>query len=154
MEIVGNYTFEADQQTTWELLMNTDAIAVAMPGVQELIPVEGEDNKWRAEAKLRVGPIGGTFSGVLTMSDYAEPDQYRLSVEGEGQASVINGTALIDLKPNEENADHTTITWTAEANISGKLASLGQRLIKATANTMSKRFFSDLAKNLESDATE
>jgi uncharacterized protein len=154
MEITGDYTFEADQQTTWNLLMNTDAIADAMPGVEELIPIEGETNKWRAEATLKVGSIGGTYSGTITMSEHDEPNKYRLTVAGEGQASIINGTALIELAPNSDDSSKTTIKWTADANISGKLASVGQRLIKATANMMSKRFFSALAKNLESDTTE
>lgn len=149
MELTGNYTFEADQQTTWNLLMDTDAIATAMPGVEELIPVEGEDNQWRAEASLKIGAIGGTYTGVVSMSEHDAPSQYRLTVEGEGQASIINGTALIELVPHSDDSSKTTIQWTAEANISGKLARVGQRLIKATANMMSKRFFTALAKTLE-----
>jgi uncharacterized protein len=154
MEITGEYTFEADQQATWNLLMDTNAIAAAMPGVEELIPVEGEPGKWRANATLKIGAIGGTYSGVVSMTELDEPTKYRLTVEGEGQASIINGTAVIELAPHAEDSSKTTIQWTAEANISGKLASVGQRLIKATANMMSKRFFSELAKNLEGDATE
>ena len=152
MEITGDYTFEADQQTTWNLLMNTDAIAAALPGVEELVPVEGETNQWRAEANLKIGSIGGTYTGVITMSEHEEPTKYRLTVAGEGQASIIQGTALIELMPNSDDSSKTTITWTADANISGKLASVGQRLIKATANMMSKRFFSELAKNLKSES--
>ena len=154
MEITGDYTFDADQQTTWNLLMDTDAIAKALPGVDALIPVEGEPGKWRANATLKIGAIGGTYSGVISMSELDEPIKYRLTVAGEGQASIINGTALIELAPNAEDSNKTTIQWTAEANISGKLASVGQRLIKATANMMSKRFFSELAKNLEGDKAE
>ncbi|MDQ7035960.1 MAG: carbon monoxide dehydrogenase subunit G [Anaerolineae bacterium] len=154
MELTGKYTFEADQQSTWDLLMNTKAIAAAMPGVQELIPVEGAENQWRAEASLKIGAIGGTYTGVISMSEHDEPSKYRLTVEGEGQASIINGTAVIELLPNSDDSNKTTIQWVAEANISGKLARVGQRLIKATANMMSKRFFSALAKMLESDSTE
>jgi uncharacterized protein len=154
MEITGNYTFDADQQATWNVLMDTNAIAAALPGVKELIPVEGEPGKWRAEATLKIGAIGGTYSGIISMSELDEPSKYRLTVTGEGQASIIDGTALIELAPNAQDSSKTTIQWTAEANISGKLASVGQRLIGATANMMSKRFFGDLAKSLAGNTAE
>jgi carbon monoxide dehydrogenase subunit G len=72
---------------------------------------------------------------------------YRLTVKGDGQQSVIDGTALITLSSAVDNKK-TDLTWDAEANISGKLAGIGQRLIKATANLMSKQFFNGLAKQL------
>lgn len=147
MEITGAYTFNADQETVWKLLMDPNAIAKAIPGVQQMIPIEGEVNAWRAVAKIGVGVISGTYTGMVRMSDVEPPNRYQLTVSGEGQQSIINGTALLTLN---YDADHrqTVITWDADASISGKLASIGQRVVKSAAGLMSKMFFGALAKQL------
>lgn len=82
------------------------------------------------------------------MADIVAPDQYRLIVNGEGQQSIIGGSVLISLTDED---DHTLITWDAEANISGKLARVGQRVIKAAATMMSNRFFQGLEDQLEDE---
>jgi len=146
MEITGNYTFSANQEAVWKLLMDPDAIAAALPGVDEMLPVENEANAWQAIVKVSIGTVSGQYSGYVRMADIEAPNQYRLNVDGEGQNSIISGSALISLVP--EGSDKTVVSWTATANISGKIASIGQRLIKATANMMSKRFFNGLAKQI------
>jgi len=147
MEINGTYAFSADQDAVWRLLMDPDAIAKAIPGVQEMIPIEGETNAWRAVAKIGVGAISGTYAGVVRLSDVEPPNRYRLTVSGEGQQSIINGTALLTLTHDAEQ-QQTILTWDAEANVSGKLASIGQRVVKSAAGLMSKMFFGALAKQL------
>jgi carbon monoxide dehydrogenase subunit G len=147
MEITGNYLFDADQETVWTLLMNPDAIAKALPGVQEMVPIEGETNAWRAAAKIGIASVSGTYTGIVRITEMSPPNTYRLTVGGEGQQSVINGTALMTLTYDPEQKK-TIVSWDAEANISGKLASIAQRLVKAAAGLMSKQFFGALAKQL------
>lgn len=147
MELSGNFTFNADQETVWQLLMDPNAIAQALPGVDQLDPLEGEENAWRAEAKIGIAAVSGRYAGIVRMSEQQPPTQYRLTVSGEGQQSIISGSALISLSYDEE-AKQTLLDWKAEANISGKLASIGQRVIKAAANMMSKQFFGGLARQL------
>ncbi|NJO84182.1 MAG: hypothetical protein HC828_16255 [Blastochloris sp.] len=102
MQIQGSYTFEYDQQAVWNILMNPDAIAKAIPGVKEMVPLEGETYAWRAIAKIGVASVSGTYSGIIRMTEIEAPDRYRLTAEGEGQQSVINGTALITMQPAQE----------------------------------------------------
>jgi carbon monoxide dehydrogenase subunit G len=147
MELSGTYSFEADIETVWNLMMDPQAIANALPGVEELVPIEDEPDAWRANAKLKVAAITGSYAGTVRMSEKNPTTSYRLTVKGDGQQSVIDGTALITLSSAVDNKK-TDLTWDAEANISGKLAGIGQRLIKATANLMSKQFFNGLAKQL------
>jgi len=149
MNLSGSYTFNADQQTVWSLLTNPDAIAKALPGVDKLDPIEGESDAWRATAKIGISIVSGTFSGTVRMTDLQPPTSYRLNVAGEGQQSVINGFANIVLAPAADPAK-TTLNWTAEANISGKLAGIGQRLLTPAANMMANQFFQGLAKQLPS----
>lgn len=147
MKFTGDFTFNADQQTVWEILMDTRAIAHALPGVEVLIPVEGEPDTWRADAKIGIASISGMYSGKIRMSEQQPPHQYRLTVSGEGQQSIINGTALLYLH-YDEIQNKTLLTWEAEASISGKLASIGQRVISPAVRMMSSQFFKALDKQI------
>ena len=131
------------------VLMNVDAIAAALPGVDKMIPVEGEAGTWKTTAKLGVANISGTYTGTVKMSELEPPTQYRLTVNGEGQASIINGSALLTLtyQPDE---GVTIVSYDADAHLTGKLASIGQRLIAPAAKMLAKMFFGNLAKQLPS----
>jgi carbon monoxide dehydrogenase subunit G len=126
--------------------MDPNAIAKAIPGVDSFEPVEGEDHAWQATIKIALATVKGGYGGTVKMQDFVVPEQYRLVVNGEGQQSIIGGTVLISLADED---DHTLITWDAEANISGKLARVGQRVIKAAATMMSNRFFQGLEDQLQ-----
>jgi hypothetical protein len=147
MEITGKYTFKASQEAVWELLMNPDAIAKAIPGMKEMVPVEGEDESWRMTMKIGVAQVSGTYSGSINMSEITPQDSYRLTVKGEGQQSIINGTSLMELE-YDITENQTLVRWTAEADVAGKLAGVGQRLIKSAAGLVARQFFSALAKQL------
>jgi carbon monoxide dehydrogenase subunit G len=147
MELSGNFTFDADQETVWNVLMDPNAIAKAIPGVSELVPLEGEENAWRAQARIGIASVSGAYAGIVRMGEQNPPHQYRLSVSGEGQQSIISGSALITLNHNPETRQ-THLTWEAQANISGKLASIAQRVIKAAAGMLSKQFFNSIANQI------
>lgn len=147
MEITGKYRFKADQESVWRLLMDPNAIAKAIPGVDRMTPVDGEANAWRATAKIGIASVSGTYSGTVRMSEIEAPTQYRLTVSGEGKQSIIGGSAVLKLSYDPDK-QRTLLTWVAEAKISGKLASIGQRLIGAAAVMLSKLFFRALARQL------
>jgi carbon monoxide dehydrogenase subunit G len=147
MNVDGSYTFQFDRQTVWNILMNSDAIAKAIPGVKEMIPIEGEENAWRAVTRLNVSTVSGVYAGTIRMSEIDPPNSYHLIVSGEGQQSIVSGSALIALRDGDKPGQ-TILDWSAEANLSGKLASIGQRLVKVAALLLSKQFFGGLAKQL------
>src|SRR5690606_17336401 len=92
--------------------------------------------------------VNGQYMGTISMSEQEPPSEYVLTVNGEGQQSIIGGSARIKLDYDHE-ASQTVLTWDAEANISGKMARIGQRVIKAAAALLSKRFFADIARQLD-----
>src|SRR5688572_2867160 len=148
MQITGSYTFDFDQQAVWDILMNPDAIASAIPGVQQMVPLD-EPTAWRVVVRLSVASLNGTYNGVIRISELDAPNQFRLTVTGEGQQSVINGTAIIKLQPDTSaDTPKTLVSWTAEATLSGKLASIAQRLVSVAASMLSRQFFSGLARQL------
>jgi carbon monoxide dehydrogenase subunit G len=153
MDLSGTYTFQAERESVWNLMMNPDAIAKALPGVEEFVPIEGETNAWNARLKVSLAAVNGNYAGSVRMTDLEPPNQFRLNVNGEGQQSIVGGSVLIKLEYDEAKKE-TLLTWDAEANISGKLARIGQRVIKAAANMMSNRFFSNLAQQLSTEENQ
>lgn len=145
MNFMGSYYFDADQPTVWGLLMDSQTIASALPGVDQLIPIEGETDAWTANAKISAAIISGTFTGTIRMTERNPIDSFRLTLNGEGQGSVISGTALISLTYNS-GLEQTIIQWDANADLSGSLARIGQSAMKVAANIMTKQFFRNLAK--------
>jgi carbon monoxide dehydrogenase subunit G len=151
MKISDSYAFDAKQDIVWNLLMDPQAIANALPGVDRLIPVDGELQTWRATAKIGVASVSGMYTGLVRMSEMEPPHQYRLTVSGEGQQSIIGGTALLKLS-YDEMLHQTRLDWDADAHVSGKLASVGQRLVGAAAKLLGKQFFRALANQLPADS--
>lgn len=152
MNLSGEYIFDAKQAVIWNLLMDPDVIARAIPGVDEFVPIEGETDAWNARIKINVAAVNGSYMGTVRISEREAPDQYRLTVTGEGQQSTIGGSVLIKLS-YDADIEQTLLDWDAEANISGKLARVGQRVVKAAATMMSKRFFSGVAQQLDGEET-
>lgn len=153
MEFTGSYTLKGELEKVWDLMIDPDAIAKAIPGVKSMTPVDGEPDSWRAEAKIGFSAISGTYAGIVHMSDRQPPHSYKLSVKGEGQQSHVQGHAVINL--SYDNTTQTTIvSWEAHADIAGKLARVGQRVIKAAANFLARQFFTALAKQLDPNAVE
>ncbi len=150
MKLEGTYLFREKREQVWSTLMDPDAISSAIPGVEEFVPLEGEEYAWRAIAKVSMAAVSGRFSGQVRMSEIQAPVSYRLTVSGEGQGSIISGNVVMQLE--DRDGGGTVLQWDAEANISGKLARVGQRLIKAAANMMSKRFFGNLARQIQAAA--
>jgi carbon monoxide dehydrogenase subunit G len=151
MQLNGSYIFDADQKTVWSTLMNPDAIAQALPGIKELVPLEGEDMAWRAAAKVNMPALNGNYAGVIRVSDVDAPNQYRLTINGEGQQSIIGGTALIKLSYNPDKKQ-TQLNWDGEATISTSTpANIVQQLVGAGATMMSKQFFQGIAKQLPTE---
>jgi carbon monoxide dehydrogenase subunit G len=104
----------------------------------------GFHTSFSAAAKVKVGPVGATFKGKVTLSDIDPPNGYRITGEGEGGvAGFAKGGAVVKLETVEGG---TRLTYDVEAQIGGKLAQLGGRLINGVAKKMADEFFANFAK--------
>ncbi|MCY3836996.1 MAG: carbon monoxide dehydrogenase subunit G [Anaerolineaceae bacterium] len=155
MQLNGQHEFNAAPPVVWAVLHDPEAIARALPGVQLLEAIEGEANAFRAQARLQVAAIGGSYRGELRLSELDRPRSYRMKVQGEGQNSRFHGDVSVQLSEMAavsqtagSQTAGTRLEWQADAQVSGLLARVGQRLIKATAQMMSKRFFAALGEEL------
>ena len=145
MKIHGSYTFDAPQDEVWALLMDPQAIAKAIPGVENFHPV-GE-NDYEAQIKLGLGAISGQYAGRVTISDVDAPTHYKMTVGGKGQRGFVNGAGSITLEPQDAK---TVVHYTGDAALGGQLAGIGQRLVEGAARTIINQGF----KSLESQLAE
>ena len=137
MDMTGEYRIPAPRQRVWEALNDPEILKAAIPGCEELTKVG--DNELEARVRAKVGPVSATFTGKVTLSDLNPPESYKISGEGKGGAAgFAKGGAEVKLA--EDGAD-TILRYSAKADVGGKLAQIGSRLIQGTAKKMADDFF-------------
>jgi len=139
MDIKGTYTFTAPPARVWALLMDPAAIASCIPGCESLEP-EGDD-RYHAKLTVALAAITGTYEGTVIISDKAEPNSYRLTVEGQGRPGFAKGSVTIALRPD---AAGTVVDVAGTVQTGGPIARVGQRLIAGVSKMMQDRFFACL----------
>ena len=145
MEIKGEYSIAAPREVVWQALNDPDVLKACIPGCEEL--EKTDDGGFRATAKMKVGPVSARFKGKVTLSDLDPPNGYRISGEGEGGvAGFAKGGAVVKLA---EKDGGTLLSYEVEAQIGGKLAQLGQRLINGAAKKLADEFFANFAKAVQ-----
>jgi carbon monoxide dehydrogenase subunit G len=142
MTMAGEYQLPASQQTVWEKLNDPAVLKACIPGCQEL--ERTGDNGFKAVATIKIGPVKATFKGNVTLSDLDPPNGYKISGQGEGGvAGFAKGGATVKLAPKDGG---TLLTYNVEAQIGGKLAQLGQRLVNGAAKKVADDFFGNFVK--------
>jgi carbon monoxide dehydrogenase subunit G len=142
MTMKGEVTLPADRQTVWAKLNDPAVLKACIPGCQSL-EKEGE-NGFKASVKLKVGPVSASFAGIVQLSDLDPPNGYRISGEGQGGiAGFAKGGAVVKLADAEGGG--TVLTYDVEANVGGKIAQLGARLIDGVAKKNADQFFETFA---------
>lgn len=145
MDMKGSRTIAADRATVWAALNDPEVLKACIPGCEEFTgsPEEG----FEATVKQKVGPVKATFHGAVTLSDVVEGESYRISGEGKGGvAGFAKGAADVRLADVE---DGTELSYDVEAQVGGKLAQLGSRLIAGFANKMADQFFDRFKERVE-----
>lgn len=144
MTMTGEIQLAAPKEVVWDRLNDPDVLKMCIPGCEEL--EKTDDQGFRAVAKMKVGPVSARFRGKVTLSDLDPPNGYKISGEGEGGvAGFAKGGAKVYLVEREGG---TLLSYHVDAQIGGKLAQLGQRLINGTAKKMADEFFASFARAL------
>ena len=138
MQMNDSQRIPASKQKVWEALNDPDILKQCIPGCQSL--EMSASNEMTATVVLKVGPVKATFGGKVTLSDLDPPNSYRISGEGTGGvAGFAKGGARVRLEA--ERADVTILHYEVDAQIGGKLAQLGGRLIDSTSKKLAGEFF-------------
>ena len=143
MELTGERRIEAPRETVWQALNDPEVLKAAIPGCQEL--EKTADNAFAATVQAKVGPVKATFAGAVELTDIVAPESYRISGEGTGGAAgFARGGAWVRLA---EDGGATVLTYEADAQVGGKLAQIGSRLIQGTARKLAGQFFDPLRRS-------
>ena len=134
MKLEGTYVFDAPLEAVWETLMDPNALSKALPGGEKLEQIG--DNQYEATLNVRVGPVQGKFDGEIELSDIVEHKSYHMSVQGQGTAGFVNGEGDVSL---DETADGVEMTYSGDAQVGGKIAGVGQRLVESSASRLRGR---------------
>lgn len=137
MEMNGQERITAPRQLVWESLNNPEILRECIPGCQAL--EKSSDTEMSATVKIKIGPVAATFSGAVTLENINAPESYTISGEGKGGiAGFAKGGA--DVKLTEEGAE-TLLSYDVKAQVGGKIAQLGSRLIDSTSKKLAGQFF-------------
>ncbi|WP_374380690.1 carbon monoxide dehydrogenase subunit G [Dongia sp.] len=151
MQMTDSRRIPAPQEKVWAALNNPLILQAAIPGCESLEMTS--PTEMTAKVTLKVGPVKATFGGKVTLSEIEAPTSYRITGEGSGGvAGFAKGGAVVRLEA--DGADATILHYTADAQIGGKLAQLGSRLIDSTAQKLAGDFFTAFATQLAEPVEE
>lgn len=144
MTMTGEVALPADRGTVWAKLNDPGILKACIPGCQEL--EKTSDTSFTASVKLKVGPVGATFKGSVTLTDIDPPNGYRITGQGEGGiAGFAKGGALVSLADPPDGGEGCVLRYEVEANVGGKIAQLGGRLVDGVARKTADQFFANFA---------
>lgn len=137
MDMQGSRQLAVTQQQAWEALNDPEVLKVCIPGCEK-IEATGE-NQYAVTNAIKIGPVSARFNGKIKLTDIDAPNGYSLLFDGQaGAAGFGKGTAKVTLSPQGEGCE---LGYTVNAQVGGKIAQVGQRLIDGVAKSMAEDFF-------------
>jgi carbon monoxide dehydrogenase subunit G len=147
MEMSGDQWVPLGRDEVWKALNDPHVLQECIPGCESV--EQKSDTEFAATVTAKVGQIKSRFKGDMNLSDLDPPSSYKLNFQGQGAAGFTKGSASVNLVDESEG---TRIQYNADANIGGKLARVGARLIDGAARKMANEFFTNLTEYLGGSA--
>ena len=144
MKLEGAYEVPAPRSKVWAAFLDPKVLKKAIPGCEKLEAI-GPD-EYKATMKIGVGGVKGTFEGKVKLADKQPPDSYKMSAEGSGGPGFIRSETLITLSDHDGG---TRVTYTADVQVGGLIASVGQRMLGGVSKMMADKFFTRMGELLE-----
>jgi carbon monoxide dehydrogenase subunit G len=149
MKIAGEYLFDAPQALVWEALQDPDVLASIMPGGEEFKEV-GE-NEYNGRLKVKVGPVQGKFAGNIKLSDIVAPESYQIEVDGKGAPGFVRAKGGLKLTAQ---GNQTHMDYEGDAQVGGRIASVGQRLMDTSAKSIIRQSLEGLNEYVKLQAAQ
>lgn len=144
MKIEGSHDIPVPRQTVWEAFLDPERLRQAIPGCEKLEALGNDE--FRAVMKVGVAAVKGTFEGKVRLSDKSPPTSYRMAVEGSGGPGFVRGETVITLSDIEGG---TRVAYSADVQVGGLIAGVGQRMLGGVSKMMADQFFSRMSQLLQ-----
>jgi carbon monoxide dehydrogenase subunit G len=144
LKIEGTHKIEAPREHVFAALIDSSILQKCIFGCEAM--EKNGDGQYKTTLTAGVGPIKGVFTAIISLQDIEAPEHYKLVVEGRGQPGFVRGAGELNLT---EVDGGTSIQYTGDVNAGGLLASVGQRMIQATANMLAGKFFACLESEIK-----
>ena len=145
MKLSGSYQINLKKQKVWESLNDPEILKEAIPGCEDFI--KNSDTEFTATATNKIGPFNASFTGDIQLKDINAPNSYVIEGSGNSPVGFASGSAKINL---EDSNGGTKLIYEVEANVGGKIAQVGSRLIDMTAKKMADVFFGKFSELISS----
>ena len=146
MKLSGSYQINLSKEKVWEALNDPEILKKAIPGCEEF--KKNSDTEFTATATNKIGPFNASFTGDIELTDLDPPNSYKITGSGNSPVGFASGEATVKLEDNENG---TKLIYEVEANVGGKIAQVGSRLIDMTAKKMADIFFGKFSELISSD---
>ena len=146
MKLTGSYKINLEKQKVWEALNDPEILKQAIPGCEEFN--KKSDTEFSAKATNKIGPFNATFSGDIELKDLNPPNSYKILGSGNSLVGFASGEAEVKL---EDTDTGTNLIYSVEAQVGGKIAQVGSRLIDMTAKKMADIFFGKFSELISSE---
>ena len=146
MKLSGSYQINLSKEKVWEALNDPEILKEAIPGCEEF--TKNSDTEFTATATNKIGPFNASFTGDIELTDLDPPNSYKITGSGNSPVGFASGEATVKLEDNEKG---TNLIYEVEANVGGKIAQVGSRLIDMTAKKMADIVFGKLSELISTD---
>jgi carbon monoxide dehydrogenase subunit G len=147
MQISGRHVLARSREDLFQRLLDPALLVECIPGCEEL--VQDGPHSYRARLSVGFGPIKGTFTGSVQLTDLAPPQGYTMHLKGEGKAGFLSGLTRIELVPLD--GGRTEVRYQSDLQVGGLIATVGSRFIPGVARGLSEQFFTRLERALQAD---
>jgi len=146
MKLSGSYQINLSKEKVWEALNDPEILKKSIPGCEEF--TKNSETEFTATATNKIGPFNASFTGDIELEDLDPPNSYKISGSGNSPVGFASGEATVKLEDHENG---TKLIYEVQANVGGKIAQVGSRLIDMTAKKMADIFFGKFSKLVSED---
>ncbi len=145
IELEGRTHFAAPRELVWEMVLDPEVLARILPGCNKLDAVN--ENEFQGQMKIKIGPVDGVFRGTVALSDLQPLEGFHLVVNGRGPSGIVEGEGDVRL---QDVQDGTEFIYAGQGQVSGRMASVGQRVMSSSGKAVIKQSLENLDKQVQS----
>ena len=145
VELEGSYEIAAPRELVWDMMLDPDVLSRVIPGCEKL--ERSGENEYRGKMRIKIGPVDGVYQGTLALSELRQLEGFHLALKGRGASGNVSGEGDGQLEPAENGG--TVLRYVGQSEVSGRMATVGQRLTQSSARAITKQCLYNLDRQVQ-----